>query len=174
MGPGTLGAIQNPATLERALGASKLGGKVVLEAKAVHNAEFPAARTCSPALLEVSKDDSTIYEQELFGPVVLIVKTADTEESIRLAQKMARDHGAITCAAYTTDESTESHIAAAMEEVFTPVSFNLTGFIWVNQHAAFSDFHVTGGNPAGNASFTDPQFINRRFVWVGHRKMAKS
>jgi hypothetical protein len=48
---------------------------------------------------------------------------------------------------------------------------NLTGFIWVNQHAAFSDFHVTGGNPAGNASFTDPGFVNRRYVWVGHRKL---
>ena len=58
-----------------------------------------------------------------------------------------------------------------MEEVFTPVSFNLTGYFWVNQHAAFSDFHVTGGNPAGNASFTDANFVNQRFVWVGHREM---
>jgi hypothetical protein len=54
---------------------------------------------------------------------------------------------------------------------FTPVSLNLTGMIWVNQHAAFSDFHVTGGNPAGNASFTNPEYINKRFVWVGHRSV---
>jgi hypothetical protein len=59
-----------------------------------------------------------------------------------------------------------------MEEVFTPVSLNLSGPIWVNQHAAFSDFHVTGGNPAGNASYTNPEFVNKRFVWVGHRKVA--
>jgi hypothetical protein len=50
-----------------------------------------------------------------------------------------------------------------------PVSVNLTGPIYLNQHAAFSDFHVTGGNPAGNASFTDSLYINRRFVWVGQR-----
>jgi hypothetical protein len=30
----------------------------------------------------------------------------------------------------------------------TPVSFNLTGGIYVNQAAGFFDFHVTGGNPA--------------------------
>jgi len=57
-----------------------------------------------------------------------------------------------------------------MNSVFAPVSLNLIGFIWVNQHAAFSDFHVTGGNPAGNASFTDPAYINKRFVWVGNRR----
>ena len=62
-------------------------------------------------------------------------------------------------------------IAEEMQQAFTPVTFNLTGPIWVNQHAAFSDFHVTGGNPAGNASFTNPEFVTRRFVWVGNRKM---
>lgn len=173
MGPGTLAAIQNPATLDRSMSAANLGGQMILEPKAVVNEEFPSARTCSPALIEVTKDDTTIYEQELFGPIALIIKTSDTQDSIRLAQKMAREHGAITCAAYTTDPEVEEQISSAMESVFTPVSFNLTGFIWVNQHAGFSDFHVTGGNPAGNASFTDPQFINRRFVWVGHRKAMK-
>ena len=84
---------------------------------------------------------------------------------------MARKHGALTCAAYTTDSATEEMIAEEMQGVFTPVTFNLTGPIWVNQHAAFSDFHVTGGNPAGNASFTNPEFVTRRFVWVGNRKL---
>jgi cation transport ATPase len=78
---------------------------------------------------------------------------------------------AITCAAYSTNKATIQNITDEMESVFTPVSLNLTGMIWVNQHAAFSDFHVTGGNPAGNASFTNPDYINRRFVWVGHRRV---
>ena len=79
-------------------------------------------------------------------------------------------HGAITCAAYSTNEDTIKLIEEEMESVFTPVSFNLTGGIFVNQHATFSDFHVTGGNPAGNASFTNPEYVNKRFVWVGHRR----
>ena len=54
----------------------------------------------------------------------------------------------------------------------TPVSFNLTGGIYVNQNAGFSDFHVTGGNPAGNASFTNPEFVIKRFTWVGFREPA--
>ena len=55
----------------------------------------------------------------------------------------------------------------------TPVSFNLTGGIYMNQNAAFSDFHVTGGNPAGNASFTNPEYVTKRFTWVGHREPVK-
>jgi PKD repeat protein len=56
----------------------------------------------------------------------------------------------------------------------TSVSFNLTGAIHVNQNAGFSDFHVTGGNPAGNASLTNPEYLIKRFTWVGFREPAES
>jgi hypothetical protein len=59
-----------------------------------------------------------------------------------------------------------------MNAVFTPVSFNFQGAAFVNSHAAFSDFHVTGGNASGNASFTNAEYINKRFVWVGNRYMS--
>lgn len=173
MGAGTLGAVQNDTTLNRAREIHNLGGKVILEGTAVPNEEFGNARVCAPAILEVSSADTHIYEKELFGPVILLIKTKDTAHAIQLARQMAQQHGAITCAAYTTSETTKTQIAAAMNSVFTPVSFNLTGFIWVNQHAAFSDFHVTGGNPAGNASFTNQEFIVKRFVWVGNRELAE-
>jgi len=171
-GPGTLGAIQSDVTYNRAQNASNLGAKVILETNTVSNPEFASARICTPTILEVDASQIDIYEKELFGPIVLLVKTKDTHESIKLAHDMAAKHGAITCAAYSTDEKISQEIVEAMEDVFTPVTLNLSGPIWVNQHAAFSDFHVTGGNPAGNASYTNPEFVNKRFVWVGHRKVA--
>lgn len=172
MGPGTLGAIQNPATIKRVNSVKDLDAAVLLEPKAVANAEFPEAKTCSPIVIEVDAKDTGIYENELFGPIVLIIKTKDTAQSVELARHMAEKHGAITCAAYATDEAMANYIVSEMESVFAPVSLNLTGMIWVNQHATFSDFHVTGGNPAGNASFTNPEYVCKRFVWVGHRKVA--
>lgn len=171
MGAGTLGAIQNDATLQRAQEAQNLGGKVLLQGGSIVNEEFGKARVCSPTVLEVSSADQSIYEKELFGPVIILIKTKDTDHSIQLARQMAQQHGAITCAAYTTNEAVKEKITEEMNSVFTPVSFNLTGPIWVNQHAAFSDFHVTGGNPAGNASFTNQEFIVKRFVWVGNREL---
>jgi hypothetical protein len=56
-----------------------------------------------------------------------------------------------------------------MNSVFVPVSFNFVGAAFVNQHAAFSDLHVSGGNPAGNATFTNADFINKRYIWIGNR-----
>lgn len=172
MAAGTLGAIQNEVTCNRVEQTQKQGAKVVLASSKVENPEYPKARTVSPLILEVNAADQDIFEQELFGPIALIIKTNDTDHSIQLAQQMAHQHGAITCAAYTTDPVMHEKIETAMNRVFAPVSFNLTGFIWVNQHAAFSDFHVTGGNPAGNASFTNEEFIIKRFVWVGNRSLA--
>lgn len=170
MGPGTLGAIQNERTLKRVQGVDGLEAEVLLAPEAIENPEFANARTCAPSIIEVDAGSELIRE-ELFGPLIQVIKTRDTEHSLQLAHDIAMEKGAITCAAYTTDEETAKRIEERMEEAFVPVSFNLTGYIWVNQNAAFSDFHVTGGNPAGNASLADPNFVNRRFVWVGHRKL---
>lgn len=171
MAAGTYGAIQNELTLKRVNSVKKLDAAILLDSQKVAHMEFPNARSISPIILELEAKDFGIYENELFGPIILFIKTKDTEESLRLAKEMSQKHGAITCAAYCTDESIAQKINDEMELAFTPVSLNLTGMIWVNQHAAFSDFHVTGGNPAGNASFTNPEYINKRFVWVGHRKV---
>jgi hypothetical protein len=52
------------------------------------------------------------------------------------------------------------------------LSCNLTGNIWVNQSAAFSDFHATGANPAANACLTDGAFVAGRFRIVESRQPA--
>jgi acyl-CoA reductase-like NAD-dependent aldehyde dehydrogenase len=105
----------------------------------------------------------------LFGPAVLVVRTRDFDQALELAARSVARHGAITCLAYSTNEMVCNEIEETMNNLFTPVSFNFTGAAFVNQHAAFSDFHVTGGNAAGNASFTNADFITKRFVWVGNR-----
>lgn len=168
--PHVFGAIQNPATQARVRGMADSGLTSVLAAGAVENPQFSAARTCSPTVLEVSADREDQFSQELFGPIALVIKTRDSHQSVELAARLAAQHGAISCAAYTTDAALKAEIMERMSLAGTPVSFNLTGNIYVNQNAAFSDFHVTGGNPAGNASFTNPEFVLKRFTWVGFRE----
>ncbi|MBX3137102.1 phenylacetic acid degradation protein PaaN [Candidatus Obscuribacterales bacterium] len=163
------GAIQSKDTVERIKKAGALGGKVLLESKPIANPEFADARTGSPIIIEVSKDKRDLIKGEMFGPIVFIVPTKDTAESIELAASGAREHGAISCGAYTKDPAIMEQIAMQMAEAGTPVSFNLTGMVYVNQNSGFSDFHVTGGNPAGNASFTNPEFVVKRFIRVQSR-----
>lgn len=168
-GPGTLGAIQSELTLNRVKGANTLGGTLVLESKTIINEEFKDARIATPAVIVIDEKDYAHYNKECFGPILFVIKTTSTVASVAIAKKLASEKGAITCGAYTTDETTQRMIEEEMNEVFTPVSFNFTGAAFINSHAAFSDYHVTGGNPAGNASLVSTEFIERRFVWVGNR-----
>ena len=170
--PHVLGAIQNPATLARVQNLALAGSHPALAAAPYAHPQFANARTCSPAIYEVEAAQIEHFSQELFGPVLLIIKTENTQHSIRLAAQLAREHGAISCGAYTTDAAIKEQIMDEMSLAGTPVSFNLVGGIYVNQNAGFSDFHVTGGNPAGNASITNPEFVIKRFTWVGFREMA--
>ena len=172
-GPFVLGAVQNANTCSRAQNAAgDLGGKVWLETRSIENQMFKTARTQTPTVIELNSGEKDKFSKELFGPIALLIKTKDTKESVALARELAEDQGAISCGAYTTDAETKDYIADQMSLAATPVSFNLTGGIYVNQNAAFSDYHVTGGNPAGNASFTNPDYVNRRFTWVGLREPA--
>lgn len=172
-GHAVAGAIQSKTTMERVLKAKDIGGKVLLENNPINNPEFPEAHTQSPVIIELEKDKRNLVTGEMFGPIVFIIPTKNTTESLELASKAAREHGAITCGAYTQDSELMQKIALTMADAGTPVSFNLTGGIYVNQNASFSDFHVSGGNPAGTASFTNPEFVVKRFVRVQSRIFVK-
>jgi len=168
MGPFTLGAIQNDVTKNRVLKTLE-NKNVALGPIECVNPEFPDTRVLSPSVVVVDANDTETWQHECFGPILFVVKTADAKACLELTAASAENKGAITCQCYSTDASFMEEVENTMNAVFTPVSFNFTGAAFVNQHAAFSDLHVTGGNPSGNASFTDALYINRRFVWVGNR-----
>ena len=89
------------------------------------------------------------------------------------AAALAKAKGAITAALYATDEALIEEAVDAFAAAGANLSINLTGHIFVNQSAAFSDYHVTGANPAGNACLTDAAFIvNRYAVTMARRPKA--
>jgi phenylacetic acid degradation protein paaN len=167
MGAYVLGAIQNDATKKRVLDTltdlAHKDGDI-----SVAHPEFPDARLMAPTVLPVD-DSNHIWKEECFGPVVFVIKTESAESALQLAKEMAETKGAITCLCYSQRDEYMQRVEEEMNDAFTPVSFNFTGAAFVNQHAAFSDFHVSGGNPSGNATFTDSNYINKRFVWIGNR-----
>jgi acyl-CoA reductase-like NAD-dependent aldehyde dehydrogenase len=162
-----LGAIKGTDTLDRLAEATGLG-KVLLESREVPSEEFPSATIRTPVIIEVD-GSSDAFRNEMFGPVIFVVKTKSTADSIELARDAAITNGAITWLAYTTDDVVLDEVIDAAVDAGVSVAFNLTGGLFVNQSAAYSDFHVTGGNAAGNASITDPAFVARRFVTIGIR-----
>ena len=156
--PGVTGAIANPATLDRVAAARGLG-RVIRD-----SAPVGEGRTASPLLVAVEAADEAAYGEERFGPIAFVVAVDDADHGIALAAGLARRKGAITAALYDTDEDRIARAIDAFGRVGANLSVNLTGNIFVNQSAAFSDFHVTGINPAGNASLTDAAFVAGRFA----------
>jgi phenylacetic acid degradation protein paaN len=159
---GVLGAVQNPATIARVDEARGLG-RIVRNSTTIAIAGFPEARAVSPLLVAVDATDEAAYGAERFGPISFVVAVKDAVDGIHRAARLARAKGAITAAIYSTDDDTIAHAAEAFAGAGVPLSVNLVGGIFVNQSAAFSDFHVTGANPAGNACLTDTAFVANRF-----------
>ncbi len=164
-----LGAVQSEATLTRLSEAAGLGGTVVRPSEPFENERFPEARTATPLMLQVDASDTDIYQREIFGPVVCIVRTANTDESIRLATETARSRGGLTAAVWSTDGHVLDRATDSLTNAGVSTSCNLAGQIFVNQSAAFSDYHGSGINPAGNASLCDAAFVADRFRFVASR-----
>lgn len=159
---GVLGAIATDATLQRIEEENAKPG-VVRKSTVVTNPEFPQARVRSPLIAVVDAADRERFEREAFGPIAFVVRTTDTAESFRLATKEARSVGAITAIVHTTDDAVLEQAHRWADDGKVNLAVNLTGPLLVNQSAAFSDFHVSGGNPAGNSSLTDAAFVANRF-----------
>jgi phenylacetic acid degradation protein paaN len=164
-----LGAIGQQSTVDRVDAARAAGGTVLRDGGPIDNERFPEARTCSPTIIAVDESDDGLYQQECFGPIIYLVKTADTARSIELASSAARSHGALTCGLYSLDDDVIAAASDALTDAGVALSCNLAGQIYVNQSAAFSDFHVSGANPAGNATLCDTAFVANRFRIVATR-----
>jgi len=115
------------------------------------------------------KGDRATYMNEWFGPIVFVIATDDTADSLAIARDAVAGHGALTMAVYSTRDDVIERAIAVAEDVGVALSINLTGGVFVNQSAAFSDFHGTGANPAANAALTDAAYVANRFRVVQHR-----
>lgn len=169
-----LGATVNDGVRERAAGldalASQAGGRVVLASRRVTHPQYPQAVVRAPGLVAVDADREDVYTREHFGPVTLVVRTGSTQESLERFRATIRAHGAMTASVYATAEPVLAAARAAAVDAGVALSENLTDGVYVNQTAAFSDFHGTGANPAANAAYTDAAFVAPRFRVVTTRR----
>jgi phenylacetic acid degradation protein paaN len=150
--------------------ADDADGRVVLDSRRITHPTWADAVVRAPGLvaLDVSRED--IYTQECFGPVGFLIRTASTEQSLAQLTDTIREHGAMTAAVYSTSEDVLAHAREAAAEGGVALSENLTGQVFVNQTAAFSDYHGTGANPAANAAYTDAAFVAGRFRVITSRR----
>ncbi len=164
-----LGGVVNSGVLER-LAAAPAHGEVYVASREVAHPAFEDATVRTPTLIGLTADDAEVYEQECFGPVAYLISTPGTDASIDLFRDTVQRQGAMTAAVYSTSPDVLERMRDAALDAGVALSENLTGAVFVNQSAAYSDFHGTGANPAANASYTDAAYVASRFRFVQSRR----
>ncbi|MFF4650290.1 phenylacetic acid degradation protein PaaN [Streptomyces sp. NPDC001380] len=169
-----LGAVVNPGVAER-IGRAAEGayGELALAPREVAVPDFPDAVVRTPALVRADAakpDDAAAFLGECFGPVSFVVAVDSAADAVELLRRTVKEKGAMTAAAWTTSEEVEAALVDACLDAGVSLSLNLTGGVYANQTAAFSDLHGTGANPAANAAYCDAAFVADRFRTVQVRR----
>jgi phenylacetic acid degradation protein paaN len=164
-----LGGVVNEGVLERLEHAGKQGD-VLVPSRAVTHPAYADATVRTPTIIGLTSADADVYESECFGPVAYLIATGGTDESITRFRDTVQRHGAMTAAVYATDDAVLGDMREAALDAGVALSENLLGAVFVNQSAAYSDFHGTGANPAANASYTDGAYVASRFRVVQSRR----
>ncbi|MEJ7727379.1 MAG: phenylacetic acid degradation protein PaaN [Actinomycetes bacterium] len=165
------GALVSDDVRERADGAGS-HGTVVREASPLAHPRFADATIRTPAIIKVDAADSEAYLTECFGPVAFMITTDSTVQSLQVLHDGVAEHGGLTASIYSTDERVLARAEEVALQIGVLLSENLTGGVYVNQTAAFSDLHGTGFNPAANSAYTDAAFVTNRFRVVEFRRPA--
>jgi phenylacetic acid degradation protein paaN len=159
-------------TIDRYRGLAADHGRLLRDSGPLVYPDFPAARTASPLMLEVTEAARDIYRDEIFGPVSFLIKGDTIDDCLRDATTNARERGAITSHVYSVNEEFLDRAVDAYHVAGASVACNLTGMP-INFAAAYSDYHVTGLNPAGNACLADLAFVANRFRIVQSKRMVE-
>lgn len=171
------GALQSEAT-RQALGEltdrAEADGTLVRRPAANVHPEYTQARTVTPLLVRVDpRRGDQLPDGEQFGPVAFIIDCADRDAAVEHATASVRRHGAISSYLYCTDDAAVDAIADAYADAGASLSANLVSSMPMQYAAAYSDYHVTGLNPAGNATLTDESFVAGRFRMVQDRRQVE-
>jgi phenylacetic acid degradation protein paaN len=164
-----VGAIASEANLDR-IDEARGAGEVLLDSIPLAHPSYPEAVVRTPLILSQSVEGAEVFDREWFGPISFVVATDSTAQSLELFRRIVAERGALTAGVYSTDEQVLDAAERAAMEVGVHLSCNLTGAVFVNQSAAFSDFHASGANPAANASLTDGAYVASRFRVIQARR----
>jgi phenylacetic acid degradation protein paaN len=167
-----LGAIVNGQVAQRLM-VAKDHGPVLVDTRPVAVKDWPSARIATPLVVGADASapaDRERIGQECFGPVTFLVQVPDRDRALTLFEELTIQRGALTTAVYSTDEEFLNRYRAGALRSGVSWSENLTGGVFVNQTAAFSDLHATGANPAATACFTDSHFVAGRFRVIEGRR----
>lgn len=166
-----LACIQSPQTLALLRELESLG-EVLLKPRCYPHPDYPNARTSTPLMLAVTTAQRALYLGERFGPVSFVIECESADDALAQATADVREAGGLTAFVYSLNDDFLERAEQGYARAGAQLTCNLTGPMPLNFAAAYSDFHVTGLNPAGNASLTELGFVAQRFRICQSRRPA--
>ncbi len=143
----------------------KEGGKLVVDGRSLKLQGYEGGFFMGGSLFDSVKPQMRIYQEEIFGPVLDVVRAPDVETALRLVNEHAFGNGV---SIYTADGGTAREFASRVQigmvgvniPIPVPMAFHSFGG-WKN--SLFGDHHIYG--PEGVRFYTRYKAITQR--WPG-------
>lgn len=137
----TLAPMAFKAHYERVLGyiesAKAQGATLVCGGEPMMVPDAPGSLFIQPTIFTDVTDDMRIYQEEIFGPVLSVIKYSDVEEAIRMAN--ATNYG-LSAGVWSGDPVAAQSVARQLE----------AGTVWINEwHALTGDASFGGMKQSG-------------------------
>lgn len=172
-----LGCVQSPQTLQllEQWYAKAEGGEYRLLRRSAEyqHTDGATCRTATPLILGLDVDTHTPIQEEVFAPIAFIYRARTSEQALQHAAQVSKQYGAITTFLYSINEDFIDAAENSFAWAGVALTTNLTGVMPLNFSAAYSDTHVSGLNPAGNATLTEPSFVTGRFRYAQSRRPSR-
>ena len=172
IGPGTaegmdMGPLVTAAHRDRVRGyidtGVKEGARLVVDGRGLKIADHEGGFFLGPTLFDHVRPDMTIYTDEIFGPVLVVLRAGTLDEAIQLVNRNPYGNGtAIFTASGGAARKFEAEVEVGMIGVNVPIPVPMAFYSFGGwKQSLFGDLHVYG--PDGVAFYTRTKAVTSRW-----------
>jgi malonate-semialdehyde dehydrogenase (acetylating)/methylmalonate-semialdehyde dehydrogenase len=162
MGPLVTGAAREKVAGLVETGVAE-GAKLVLDGRDLEVAGHEDGFFLGPCLFDEVSPEMTIYRQEVFGPVLIVLRVADIDQAIDLVSRNPYGNGtAIFTSSGAAARKFQNEVQVGMVGVNLPIPVPMAFYSFGGwKQSLFGDLHVHG--PEGVAFYTRGKVVTTRW-----------